>query len=568
MKRARFLVILTLILTSAALTQCVKKPKQPGDELSAMRIEGPLLLQRASVVDAAEALRDRLVVSVNVEEIEYDPSTHGISLQQALSELESRAAGDRLLGNDSELLDVYRNLSESGMPGESIVTMKKKLLGGPQGSLDLSDLSLSEALGRITRDDSDYAFEFNPAGCTTLFPSGETRSMLDGQVEAMHASQTPIQDLMAEDGPVGSMLAERGITILWSHPLFLDNDLPVTLQTGAMPLRDLLCVVSRATSPPLAWTLAGIRGLRVLAFEPLIPDPAQDDEDPDRNGPPVVIDDEGKPIKVKLPCVYQAPPPPAGDFQASPSANCNGTLRVPNNRSIEYQAVNETDIDRGNAACVPRNRQDTFTAYRWRYRFPRGQRNLRGRTVRATSPRRHNRNVQMTLRLDDRGVPANDPLTQVADKRLLSTVPDRDPGRLIGPLNCRRRQFGRGDSYGGTVSFNGCPQVPYEGSTVRERRGAIAFVNNCNFRLPFRTGGPGIPIMAGNQYGTQRLADRLYICSNRDTRIIAGGCTVAFSTQWTIQRDNYIRHRNSFSIPGGNSRNGGGFNALTTTRVP
>jgi hypothetical protein len=73
--------------------------------------------------------------------------------------------------------------------------------------------------------------------------------------------------------------------------------------------------------------------------------------------------------------------------------------------------------------------------------------------------------------------------------------------------------------------------------------------------------------MAGNQYGTAALGDRLFICWNQDVRIPNGGCSMSFSTQWTIQREDYIRHLNTFTIPAGNGPNAG-LRALTTSRTP
>lgn len=566
MRRVTFFAFLVLAAATAGFTGCTPKKQMPvpyyGGELEDTLIRGELILQAAAVVDAVDQLRDQLTVPIQLEEIEYDQS-QGIRLGQAIENLAGQ--GDRIRPEDGLRLNFYRRQLEAGADEQMVVSFAKTQLGGPSGQLELSNLSLRQALEQITLQDPDYTYEFNPGGCATLFPAGSQGSLLDAPAPAVQIDQMPIQDVMAEDGPVGRLLAARNVSVMFTHQIFQTQDLPVSVRAEPMPLRDLLCTVSRAASPPFAWTLGGIKGLRVIAFEPLIPQPRLDDGSGNANGTGPV-DDVGRPIAVKAPCVYQAPPAPTGDFTATPSALCGTTLRVPNNRRIQYQPLNVVDIDRGNAACNPRELADTINRFRWRHDAI-GTQTSSSRAPKFQSPQQHNRNMRVRLRVNDAGNPADDPETQVADKQLRSTVPDRDPSRQIATLNCPRRFFGRGDLYGGTVSFNACPAVPFQGSAVRERTGAIGLTNNCNFKVNFTTGGPALPVMAGNQYGTAALGDRLFICWNQDVRLPNGGCSMSFSTQWTIQREDYIRHLNTFTIPAGNGPNAG-LRALTTSRTP
>jgi len=566
--KSLFMPALVLLITC---TGCSDKRQEGPDERSKVAqlpIEGTVKLEGNTVIEAAERLRRLVAVPINLEEREYTPD-HAQSLTEAISTLQDRQAKGTLSDDDRLRLDYYRELLQSGTSGETIVMIEKTRLGEPTAPVDISGMPLAKALERITQEDSDYTFEFNPPGCATLFPAAGLGSILNGTAPGIHVESASLSELMSPDGPVGRLLAERDITVLWTDPLFLDSDPTITLTTEPMPLRNLLCAVSRKMSPQLAWTLAGLRGLRVLTFQPLLPEPSVDDGD---QGPEDLTVPAapytGPSISVKAECVYEAPPPPSGDFQATPSADCDGTLRVPINKLIAYQAVNAMDVDRGNEACVPREQADTIVSFTWRYRAPGASNDLRGQTVSRTSPREHDATIQMTLTLDDQGNPADDPPTQVAQKQLLSTLPDRDPSRDIGDIACPGRRFGRGDSYGGTVTFSGCPQVPYDGCTVSERQGAIGLMDSCNLGLRFRTGGPSIPVVANNQYGTPDLADRLFLCANRDRNIGPNGCQVAFSTQWRIQQVDYIRHRNAFSIPPGTASTGGGFNALTTSRTP
>ncbi|MGQ0572389.1 MAG: hypothetical protein ACT4P5_23015, partial [Armatimonadota bacterium] len=422
MRTIKSLFMPALVLLTAC-TGCSDKRQEGPDERSEVAqlpIEGTVKLEGNAVIEVAEGLRRLVAVPINLEEREYTPD-HAQSLSEAIRTLEGQQAKGTLSDDDRLRLDYYRELLRSGTSGETIVMIEKTRLGEPTAPLDISGMLLGKALERITQEDSDYTFEFNPPGCATLFPAARLGSILDGTAPGIHVEGASLLELMSPDGPVGRMLAERDITVLWTDPLFLDSDPTITLTTEPMPLRDLLCAMSRKTSPQLSWTLAGLQGLRVLTFQPLLSERPVDDGDQgpeDLTVPAAPYSGPSTPVKAE--CVYEAPPPPSGDFRATPSANCDGTLRVPVNKLIGYQAVNGMDVDRGNEACVPREQADTIISFTWRYRAPGASSNLQGQTVSRISLREHDATIQMTLTLDDQGNPADDPPTQVAQKQLLS----------------------------------------------------------------------------------------------------------------------------------------------------
>lgn len=571
-----------VIILACALGCDLERPgvEDPTESIENLRIQESVVLAGAPLAEVVGDLQAQLPIPLNLEEREYDLPRDARRIREVIAQLEIQERAGTLRREDRQRLSFYRGLLGNGTDPDTVIGVAKRPLGRADTPLELRLAPLAQVLSQLVDEDPEYLWEVNLGSCATLRPAGSSR--LEWEAPGIEVTGRPLADVLAADSTLGAALAEREISVLWRAGSDI-QETQITLHAPPMQIRDLLCLLGRTADPPLRWTLAGLSGMRVLSYQPLRefgPDPAdtevsepKPDDDAEREQEPPGSTARGKEDDVGLrrkgECVYNAPPPPTGDFTVAPSASCDGTLRVPIRKDLTYTAVGEEDIDRGNEFCVPRERQDTISSYRWTYRSPGTSANPSGRTVTQEAPATHDATITMRLDLDDAGTPADDPRTTVETKSILATIPDRDPSRDLGDVACRAGFFGRGDIYGGTVTFAACPAVPYAGCTVRERRARpINFQDPCNLNVNFRTGGRPFTLDANQQYGTANAGDALFICLNRDPNIGPAGCQISFGTVWLIEDVPFVQHVNRFDIPAGNSQTGGGLNSLTTTRTP
>jgi hypothetical protein len=273
---ALFLVIMGLTTSAQSSTRDhVKRAKHLDNVIERVSLtDGVETIGGASIEDAVNLLRDDVAFPVALEMIEFERPKDFVTLEEALTKLHSMQAFGPLGARDKTRLDSYEVSAKTHMGSEVLVAHQKSF------TLVRDRITVRDLLDQITTLDDEYQWKNNGTESKPMIViQPRADSALNWHVSAIcRPRPVAIDQILAgcngqECGAFTKALGARNMSIMYmsigpvpkGHPSA--DPRPhgfVDLCNEMLTARDVLNRI--AQSAHTSWTLAGIKGFRIISF--------------------------------------------------------------------------------------------------------------------------------------------------------------------------------------------------------------------------------------------------------------------------------------------------------------
>ena len=230
---------------------------------------GPETIGGASIQDAVNTLRDKVVFPVSLEMLEFERPKDFVTLDEALAKLHRLAAVAPLGDADKSRLTRYEVLAKTDPASEVVVPHQRTF------TLVRDRITVREFLVQVTALDDEYEWKnYGTDRAPQVVIEPRAASVLSWSVSPICSSRpVAIERILAgckgqECGEFTKALSERNISILY---MYLGPNPPdpsphgfVDLCSQTLLARDVLNRIAEAAHT--SWTVGGIRGMRFLSF--------------------------------------------------------------------------------------------------------------------------------------------------------------------------------------------------------------------------------------------------------------------------------------------------------------